>query len=79
MKVVALKGFSGMLEGRPFSVSEGEELELPEGVDWLNAGLVVAVKEEFETAAKATPEKAVKPAARKRTTKRRTTRSKKSS
>ena len=41
MIVIALIGFAGMApNGQPFSVSEGEVLELPRGADWLKAGLV---------------------------------------
>lgn len=44
MRVRALKSFAGMVNGAVVQVRAGSELELPEGVDWLQAGFVVAVE-----------------------------------
>ncbi len=69
MKVRALKSFGSTQYG---TFPEGKEFYLPEGVDWLRVGLVELVEPEIETAAVEAPEKAVKPAAKKRVTRRRT-------
>lgn len=66
MRVKAVKSFGGVTSEGRYHISEGEEFELPEGVDWLRAGLVVPVKAAVETAAIEPPEKAVRPKARKR-------------
>ncbi len=61
MRVRALTSFAGS----GFSVGQGDEFDLPEGVDWLRAGLVEAIPEpEQEAAIAEMPEKAVKPRAR---------------
>ena len=47
MRVLCVVSFSS----RDFTASEGDEFELPEGVDWLQAGFVVPLKEQkIETA-----------------------------
>jgi len=66
MKVKALKSFGGLDVGH---YSAGQVFDLPDGVDWLEAGLVEAYKEPAEAATAEAPEKAVKP----RTTRRRKT------
>lgn len=44
MKVKALISFVGYDgQGKKWRVSEGDELELPAGVDWLEKGLVEAL------------------------------------
>lgn len=44
MKVKAVKSFAGTDgDGNPVSIGMGDVFELPEGVDWLQAGLVVPV------------------------------------
>lgn len=58
MKVRALKSFGSTEYGH---VSAGSEFELPDGVDWLTAGLVEPVIDEPEAAVIEPPEKAVKP------------------
>ena len=50
MKVKALKSFGGASSRGRYHYSEGQVFDLPDGADWLKAGLVVAVKEERETA-----------------------------
>lgn len=60
MRVKALKGFVATIDGTKYRVQEGDELTLPEGADWLQAGLVAAVKAEAETATVKAPETAVK-------------------
>lgn len=67
MLVRALKSFGGNKYGH---FPEGKVFELPDGVDWLRAGLVELVEPEIETASIEAPEKAVKPKARRRVTKR---------
>ena len=65
MKVRALTSFGG----GGVHHGMGDVFELPEGVDWLRAGLVEVVKEEPESTAVKPAETATKkPAARKRTT-----------
>lgn len=45
MRVKALRSFAGTApSGSKYRVVEGEEFDLPEGVDWLNAGLVKVVE-----------------------------------
>lgn len=62
MKVKALKSFGGASSQGRYHYSEGQVFDLPDGADWLKAGLVVAVKEERETAVTPkTAETAVKP------------------
>lgn len=69
MKVRAVKSFGGSQYGHR---AAGSVFDLPDGVDWLEAGLVVPVEPEIETAAMEAPEKAVKPKPKKkRVTKRR--------
>jgi hypothetical protein len=43
MRVRALKSFAGMVDGAVVQVRAGSEMELPEGVDWLQAGFVAVV------------------------------------
>ena len=43
MKVRAVKSFGGVTKTSRFHVSEGSVFELPDGADWLRAGLVVEV------------------------------------
>lgn len=47
MRVRAIKSFGGVTAEGRFHVSAGQELDLPDGADWLRAGLV----EPVETAA----------------------------
>lgn len=44
MKVRAVKSFGGSTADGRYHVSAGDEFELPAGVDWLRAGLVVPVE-----------------------------------
>jgi hypothetical protein len=61
MRVIAKKSFVASVGEQMIRASEGDELELPEGVDWLNAGLVEPVRGKApESAMVAPPEKAVK-------------------
>ncbi len=66
VKVRALLSFVAVVDGRKFRAIEGDEFDLPAGVDWLAAGLVAPVGQEPEAAAVEQPEKAVKRPARKR-------------
>lgn len=51
MKVRALTSFAGVdINGTPHSIAAGAEFELPPGVDWVQAGLVVPVDTEPEQA-----------------------------
>lgn len=68
VKVRAIKSFVGKgPDGIKYRANEGDVLEVPEGTDWIRAGLVVAVEDwdEVETMAKEPAETAVKPKARK--------------
>jgi hypothetical protein len=56
MKVRALKSF---VDGKFGRHSKGDEFELPEGCDWLNAGFVEPVGKEIESAVKPPAQKAV--------------------
>lgn len=44
MLVKATRGFAGWVSGRPFHAEVGQVFELPEGVNWLNEGIVVPVR-----------------------------------
>lgn len=69
MKVRVLKSFGGV----NFRASSGDIIELPEGVDWLRAGLVEPFIEEPEAAAIEPAETATMPKPRKRRTTRKAT------
>lgn len=62
MKGKVLRSFSDTKHG---SFSEGEEIDIPAGVDWVQAGFVAAA-DEIETAAVQAPERAVKKTAKPR-------------
>ena len=57
MKVKCVRSFVGHApNGRFYSPGMGDEFELPDGVDWLQAGFVVPVKEtKQETATQPKP------------------------
>lgn len=57
MRVRALTSFAGS----GVSVGMGDEFELPDGVDWLWAGLVEVIEPEQEATVAEMPERAVKP------------------
>ena len=60
MKVKAVKDIVGIVDGMMWCVCENAEFELPEGVEWLAAGLVVPVREEkIETAVRTPQERAI--------------------
>jgi hypothetical protein len=61
MRVRALTSFVGRVDGRKYIVKAGDVLTLPEGADWLRAGLVEAA----EPAPELEPEKPVKKKAKK--------------
>jgi hypothetical protein len=66
MVVRALVSFAG----KGFTVTKGQILTLPDGADWLNAGLVEEVGDQPESAMEATPKPRTKrPAAKKSTAK----------
>lgn len=48
MRVKALKSFVGAANGQKYRVTEGDEFDLPAGVDWLKAGLVVEANPPFD-------------------------------
>ncbi len=58
MRVRALVSFAG----RNMTVARGAEFDLPDGVDWLQAGLVVPVTEPAPAPHMADVERAVDPA-----------------
>lgn len=43
IRVRALVSFAGVVDGQSRAVAVGEEFDLPDGLDWLQAGLVVPV------------------------------------
>jgi len=60
MKVVAIRNFVGIVQHVKRTYEEGQEFDLPDGVDWIQAGLVAPVRaEKVETATRKAPEKAV--------------------
>jgi hypothetical protein len=71
MKVKVLKSFVGKYEkdGREIFISAGmnEIIDLPEGVDWLKAGLVEPVKAAPESTTAKAAETATKPKPKRRT------------
>ncbi len=69
MKVIALKSFISRIDGKKYRPSEGDELNMPKGADWIKAGLVrkkgTAKKPAApESASVQAPEAAVKPKAK---------------
>ena len=75
MKVKVVRSFSAFVEDSMVCGTEGQVLELPEGADWIRAGLVVALEPETparagkrapETAVVAPADNAVLPAGKKR-------------
>ena len=58
MKVKALKSFGGINKGGRVHHSAGDIFELPDGVDWLRAGLVEKVPVKRRTATRKPKEKA---------------------
>lgn len=67
MRVIAKKSFVASVGEQMIRASEGEELEMPDGIDWLNAGLVEPARGKApESASIEAPEKAVKPKVRKK-------------
>ncbi len=65
MMVKALNSFVGSVNGAKYRVAAGDVLELPDGADWLRAGLVEVVAEPEAVEVVAEPE-AVKPARKKK-------------
>lgn len=65
MKVQAVVSFAGLVRGVAIAVQAGQVIDLPEGVDWLTAGLVApapAPMSEVELAvAQRDAERAVRP------------------
>lgn len=45
MRVVALTSFAARVDGDSRTIRRGVELDLPDGVDWLETGLVAPVAE----------------------------------
>ena len=50
IEVVAKTSFSTVMNGEITTISKGQRIELPEGADWLKAGLVIATQKIQETA-----------------------------
>ena len=44
MKVLVLRSFAGKFEGVSHVHSEGDEFDMPDGTDWIKAGLVKPVR-----------------------------------
>lgn len=68
MKVIVVRSFVAQVDGRKYRLAEGDVVNLPEGVDWLRAGLVQALDEPapIEQATVSAPQAAVAPAGRRR-------------
>ncbi len=49
MQVLALKSFVSVIDGQVLMARAGQMLEMPEGADWVQAGLVT-LAQEVETA-----------------------------
>lgn len=43
MQVIAKRSFVGYVKGAARSIAEGSQFELPDGVDWVQAGFVLPV------------------------------------
>jgi hypothetical protein len=56
MRVLALVSFVGMVNGQLLSVKKGAEIEMPDGVDWLTAGMVTPAPELIEVAVDPLPD-----------------------
>ncbi|MFW6069660.1 MAG: helix-hairpin-helix domain-containing protein [bacterium] len=54
MRVIALRSFAARVAGKLHTGRAGVEMEMPEGADWLDAGLVAAV-DQPETGTKKEP------------------------
>jgi hypothetical protein len=52
IEVVALKSFSGIVDGHSYTVSKGRTINMPESADWIRCGYVKPLKKEKETATK---------------------------
>ncbi len=50
IEVMALKSFSGIVDGHSYTVSKGKVFKMPESADWIRCGYVKPVKKEKETA-----------------------------
>lgn len=48
MKVIVNRSFVSRFNGQTYRPSQGDVVEMPEGADWLRAGLVSAVEETVE-------------------------------
>lgn len=46
MQVQAMVSFAAMVNGQSIAVRAGEVVEMPEGADWLRAGLAIPFAEE---------------------------------
>ena len=47
MQVVALKSFVAVVNGASMPVRDGDVVEMPDGADWLRAGLVALMDAPF--------------------------------
>lgn len=69
MNVLIVKSFVDKIDGQKYRCQEGQEVELPDGANWLDVGFAVVIRgHKHETAAIEPEERAVKPAAKKKTT-----------
>ena len=57
MKVKMKESFTGVVAGKIYRMEEGQEIELPDGARWVEAGLARPLKAQPETATKAQPAK----------------------
>lgn len=45
MKVIPTVGFTSTIDGTKYRAQEGVAIDMPEGADWVTAGLAVPAKE----------------------------------
>lgn len=57
MRVKAVTSFVATIGGVKYRVQAGDELEMPQGADWLGAGFVAAVEEKPAPAPKRSSKK----------------------
>jgi hypothetical protein len=50
IEVLALKSFSGVVDGQSYTVSKGKAIKMPASADWIRCGFVKPLKKEKETA-----------------------------
>ncbi len=57
IEVVALKSFSGIVDGQSYSTNKGKTIKMPIGADWIECGFAKPIKEEKKEPDTSTPTK----------------------